>query len=136
MPLDIREINDKVQSESLFVAELKSEIGKVIVGQEEMMDRLFVALLADGHLVEPAAPWRSLETDVDRQRTRELVRATIDRLPDSYRTVLMLRDLEGLDTRDTAKALGISETNVKVRLHRARQALRGLLDPELREQTP
>ena len=57
-------------------------------------------------------------------------------LPDSYRTVLMLRDLEGLDTRDTAKALGISETNVKVRLHRARQALRGLLDPELREQTP
>jgi RNA polymerase sigma-70 factor (ECF subfamily) len=102
---------------------------------EESIEELLPHYLEDGHPVEPAAPWRSLETEVDRRRTRELVRAAIDRLPESYRTVLMLRDIEGLDTSDAAEALGITETNVKVRLHRARQALRGLLDPELRGQT-
>lgn len=45
-------------------------------------------------------------------------------LPPDYRLVWMLRDVEGLDTRETAEALGIQEGNVKMRLHRARLALR------------
>lgn len=45
-------------------------------------------------------------------------------LPKDYRIVLVLRDQEGLDTRETAEILGISETLAKVRLHRARLALR------------
>ena len=53
-------------------------------------------------------------------------------MPESYRTVLVLRDLEEMDTRWVAEQLGISENAVKVRLHRARQALRTLLDPALR----
>jgi RNA polymerase sigma-70 factor (ECF subfamily) len=57
------------------------------------------------------------------------VRGCIDRLPDPYRTVLLLRDIEGLDTEQTAQQLGISAGAVKIRLHRARQALRTLLEP-------
>ena len=55
---------------------------------------------------------------------REFVRASIDALPESYRTVLLLRDIEELDTEETARLLGVTENVVKVRLHRARQSLR------------
>ncbi len=56
MPTDIREINNKVQAESLFIAELKKELSAVIVGQEEMIDRLLVALLAQGHVLIEGVP--------------------------------------------------------------------------------
>lgn len=45
-------------------------------------------------------------------------------LPDTLRSVFVLRDIEGLSTAETAEALGLTEVNVKVRLHRARLALR------------
>ncbi len=53
-------------------------------------------------------------------------------LPDSYGVILQLRDIEGYDTAETAGLLEISEANVKVRLHRARAALKKLLEPVLR----
>jgi RNA polymerase sigma-70 factor (ECF subfamily) len=59
------------------------------------------------------------------------VRAAIDRLPDSYRTVLLLRDIEELSTEETARALGVNANTVKIRLHRARQALVKLLTPHM-----
>lgn len=65
-----------------------------------------------------------------------IVRRCIDQLPDSYRTVLLLRDIEELDTLETATLLGVSENAVKIRLHRARQALRGLLDPHFGRGVP
>lgn len=64
---------------------------------------------------------------------RQLVRDSIDRLPESYREVLMLRDIEQLDTEMTAETLGLSAGVVKVRLHRARQALRTLLAPTMQK---
>jgi MoxR-like ATPase len=54
--LDIREINKRVQKESVFIQDLRREIGKVIVGQEEMVDRLMVGLLANGHLLLEGVP--------------------------------------------------------------------------------
>jgi RNA polymerase sigma-70 factor (ECF subfamily) len=60
---------------------------------------------------------------------RTQIRSCIDRLPDPYREVLVLRDLEELDTEQTAQHLGIHCGAVKTRLHRARQALRTLLEP-------
>jgi RNA polymerase sigma-70 factor (ECF subfamily) len=45
---------------------------------------------------------------------------------------LILRDVEELDPEETARALGVTENVVKVRLHRARQALRSLLEPRFR----
>jgi RNA polymerase sigma-70 factor (ECF subfamily) len=53
-----------------------------------------------------------------------LLEAAIEDLPDDYRSVLVLRDVEEMDTNETATALDISEENVKVRLHRARALLR------------
>lgn len=68
-------------------------------------------------------PARMLES---RERTA-LVHGAIDRLPEDYRLVVTLRDIEELPTADVAKVLQISEGAVRVRLHRARQALRALL---------
>ena len=101
---------------------------------EDSIEELLPRFLEDGHQANPARPWReSVQDSLERQEVRTLVRAKIDELPESYRTVLMLRDVDELDTQETAEALGISTTNVKVRLHRARQALRTLLDPHFRE---
>lgn len=62
--------------------------------------------------------------------TRALVRKCIDQLPDRYRVVLMLRDIEEFDTDEVASMLGLTQSNVKVRLHRARQALKTLIERE------
>jgi RNA polymerase sigma-70 factor (ECF subfamily) len=72
---------------------------------------------------------------LERAEVQEVVRSAIARLPDNYREVLVLRDLEELSTEETAQALGVTPNAVKVRLHRARQALRTLLDPYMRPVT-
>ena len=54
-----------------------------------------------------------------------------DRLPPNHRTVILLREVEGLSTEEAAHALGVSEAVVKVRLHRARAAVRDLLTRDL-----
>ena len=51
--------------------------------------------------------------------------------PAAYRTVLILRDIEDLDTAEAAEILGITQNAVKIRLHRARQALRPVLEREV-----
>jgi len=66
-----------------------------------------------------------------REDVRTEVRAAIDRLPASYRNALMLRDIEGLSIREVAEMLGVTQTNAKVRLHRARTALKKQLEPLL-----
>lgn len=63
---------------------------------------------------------------------KEMVHGAINRLPDDYREVVIMRDIEELDTDEVASALGISNGAVRVRLHRARQALRTLLDTHLK----
>jgi len=87
----------------------------------------------DGHRGNPTKPWKEPEGLLQRQETRALVREYIGHLPESYRSVLLLRDIEELDTEEAAQMLGISPNAVKIRLHRARQALRTLLDPHFRE---
>lgn len=62
---------------------------------------------------------------------RQLLEASIDRIPDAFRAVFVLRDVEGMSTADTAACLSIPEETVKTRLHRARQHLRRQLDPVL-----
>jgi RNA polymerase sigma-70 factor (ECF subfamily) len=100
---------------------------------EESLEPLLPRFLDDGHQVRPSAAWEdSPDRRVEQGELRRLVRAAIDRLPETYRTVLLLRDLEELDTATVAQLLGVTENAVKIRLHRARQALRGLLDPALR----
>jgi RNA polymerase sigma-70 factor, ECF subfamily len=100
---------------------------------EQPIEELLPKFKADGHLAEPTVDWNdSSSAPIERQETKSLIRESIDKLPESYRTVLMLRDIDELDTEETATLLGVSPNAVKVRLHRARQALRALLDPHLR----
>jgi RNA polymerase sigma-70 factor (ECF subfamily) len=104
---------------------------------EEAIEPLLPQFVDDGHQVAPSVPWQeSAESILHRTELRELVRSSIDQLPDTYRVVLLLRDIEELSTEETARALGITTSAVKVRLHRARQALRTLLDPRMRGVTP
>jgi RNA polymerase sigma-70 factor (ECF subfamily) len=85
-----------------------------------------------GHRVAEPEEWRdSAEESIDREQTRRRVREAIDRLPQTYRSVLMLRDIEELSTAEAADTLGLTENAVKIRLHRARQALRTLLGSAL-----
>jgi RNA polymerase sigma-70 factor (ECF subfamily) len=93
------------------------------------IDDLLPAFDENGAWASPST-WHegSVEADLDSQRTRAMVKACIDRLPETYRTVLVLRDIEELDTDEVAARLDISPNAVKVRLHRARQALRTLIE--------
>jgi len=76
--------------------------------------------------------WESpSEMQLRRKETRAAVRRAIDRLPDEHRAILVLRDLEEHDTHETAAALGLSVSAAKTRLHRARHALRTLLEREI-----
>jgi RNA polymerase sigma-70 factor, ECF subfamily len=76
--------------------------------------------------------WREVPSRaLERQELAALLRRAVDALPAIYRNVVLLRDIEEMETRETAAALGISETAVKVRLHRARALLQRELAPQL-----
>jgi RNA polymerase sigma-70 factor, ECF subfamily len=77
-----------------------------------------------------ASRGESPEQAVHTRRERERVRRAIAQLPPAQREVVVLRDLEGLSTREVAKVVRISEDNVKTRLHRARVALRDILEAD------
>lgn len=71
-------------------------------------------------------PWNPLK-QAERTEGIRIVREAIQRLPEDYREIVTLRDIEELPTADVAKMLDITEGAVRVRLHRARNALRTLL---------
>jgi len=99
---------------------------------EESLDHLLPTFNDKGHFVERFA---STDEPVDERLSRledqAAVRAAIDQLPEQYRTVLLLRDIEGMGTAEVAEELGITANADKLRLHRARQALRTLMAPRL-----
>ena len=100
---------------------------------EQAIEDLLPGFLEDGHHARHPSEWsKGALGMLEEKETRELVRTAILKLPESYRTVLLLRDIEELDTAETAALLEVTENVVKVRLHRARQALRGLLEPRFR----
>lgn len=79
----------------------------------------------------PASP----EDEASNAELRALLHEAIDALPESHRTVFVLRELEGLDTAETAECLEVSPESVRVRLHRARAMLRRHVDQRLGVQT-
>jgi RNA polymerase sigma-70 factor (ECF subfamily) len=98
---------------------------------EASIEDLLPAFQEDGHHVEQFSDWNAPADElIHRAQTRAMVRTCIERLPDNYREVLMLRDIEELSTDEAARMLAITPTAVKVRLHRARQALSTLLRRE------
>jgi RNA polymerase sigma-70 factor (ECF subfamily) len=76
--------------------------------------------------------WREVPLEaLEREELGAMLRKAIEGLPAIYRNVVLLRDIEEMDVRETAVALGISEGAVKVRLHRARALLQRELAPRL-----
>jgi RNA polymerase sigma-70 factor (ECF subfamily) len=81
--------------------------------------------------------WREVPSEaLERKELSELLRKAIGELPEIYRNVILLRDIEEMDVRETSGVLGISEGAVKVRLHRARALLQRNLAPRLQEFAP
>jgi RNA polymerase sigma-70 factor, ECF subfamily len=103
---------------------------------EEDIEDYLPRFREDGHLLQPAESWtETADTILERTELAGVVRTAIDQLPYTYREVLLLRDIEELSTEEAAQTLGVTPNAVKVRLHRARQALRTLLDPYMRPVT-
>ena len=75
------------------------------------------------------------EQAASNSETRRLLEALIDGLPQGNRAVFVLRDVEGMSTAEASEALGITEENVKVRLHRARAALKHQLSSCAQQET-
>jgi RNA polymerase sigma-70 factor (ECF subfamily) len=91
---------------------------------EQSIEPLLPVFAEDGHHATSVVSWSVTgEHVLEQKETRALVRAAIAELPESYRAVLLLRDIEELSTREAADLVGISENALKLRLHRARQAL-------------
>ena len=93
---------------------------------EEAVERMQPEF-SGGMYVDPVEDWDPQRYTERSERSR-MVREAIDRLPSDYRTVILLRDIEEIDTDEVAAMLDISNGAVRVRLHRARQALRTMLD--------
>jgi RNA polymerase sigma factor (sigma-70 family) len=64
------------------------------------------------------------EKAIIRQEAGQLLEQAIDNLPEKYRIIYMLKEVEGLDNAAVGQSLGISESNIKVRLHRAKKLLK------------
>ena len=98
--------------------------------QEISIEGLLPTFDAAGHHAYSVRRWRQpAEEHLQSDENRTLVRRYIDMLPDDYRSVLLLRDIEEFSTEEAAEALNTTPGAVKTRLHRARQALRTLLEP-------
>ncbi len=81
--------------------------------------------------------WREVPSEaLERKEVRQMLQQAITNLPDIYREVFVLRDVEELNNVETAAALSITVGNVKVRLHRARLMLQKQLAPLLKNMSP
>ena len=101
---------------------------------EKPAGELLPQFLEDGHRHGPHGDWGERpEQLAETHETQEIILARIAELPEDYRTILLLRDIEELSTQEAAEVLDITPGAAKVRLHRARQALRELLHPHFRQ---
>jgi RNA polymerase sigma-70 factor (ECF subfamily) len=81
--------------------------------------------------------WKEIPSEaLERKEVRCLLQKAITALPQIYREVFQLRDIEQLSVNEAAEALGITVSSVKVRLHRARMMLQKTLAPQLKEMAP
>ncbi len=103
--------------------------------REESIEHMLPMFNDRGKRVEVASPREKarIGESLDIEQVRRIVRESIDTLPDDYRLVLLLRDIDGYSTSETASILGIKVNAVKTRLHRARLALKFVLEPVLEQ---
>lgn len=112
---------------------MKRRKGKFEPDREISLEELVPRSEEGGSPVEIPDPSEPADAGIERDELRATVRAAIGDLPADYRIVLLMRDIEGMSTHETAEALGLQESAVKMRLHRARLAVRKILESSLRK---
>jgi len=98
-------------------------------GQEEMFASL--EALQEAGMPMPTSGDLTADEEAEMQETHQCVLAAISTLPDTYKEVYVMREIDGTSANDTAKKLGLSVPAVKSRLHRARTLVREALDNAL-----
>ena len=114
-------------------------LGRLRKGESRREDSLDALMDEQGGDYTPAllTSWREIPAEtLERRELGELLRKAIEGLPEIYRNVVLLRDIEEMDVRESAAVLGVSESAVKVRLHRARALLQRDLAPRLKAFAP
>jgi RNA polymerase sigma-70 factor (ECF subfamily) len=108
-------------------------INTALARTQKRTRRAEVTLMSDAQQGEEPliSPLRTPEEHASGREMRDLIEAAIDRLPELYRVVFMMREVQQLDVTETSSCLDISESNVKVRLHRAKAMLRDALCTQL-----
>lgn len=82
------------------------------------------------YIPKDLADWREIPSEaLENKQLGEAIRCAIQSLPEKYRSVFVLRDVQQLSIEETAQALGITPANVKTRLSRARLKMRDVLAP-------
>ena len=116
---------------SITINEARTRLRRQALVRMESLDQL----LDEDAGLSPALlrDWREIPSEaIERDEVRKLIQQAVDQLPDIYREVFLLRDVEGLSINEAAEALKIGIPSVKVRLHRARLMLQKQLAPQLR----
>src|ERR1700704_61089 len=117
---------------TIAINEGRNRLGKAKTAAEESIEEKMEAHEGD-YSPAPLTDWREIPLEaLERKEIREALRGAVAELPDIYRQVFTLRDLEELNVEETAPALGVNANVVKVRLHRARILLQKRLAPFLR----
>ncbi len=120
----------------ITVNQALAELRKKTARKEESLDQFMLEFDETGHYLHSyEGQPNSLDVLHESIEVKQQIKQSIDKLPDNFRIVLILRDYEGYTTKEVAEKMNMTEQNVKVRLHRARLALRNLLKPVLREQS-
>jgi len=121
---------------TIAMNEARKRLRKVKVSAEDSLDEPKEGSEGD-YTPAVLTDWREVPLEaLERKELREKLREAVGRLPEKYREVFVLRDIEELNQEETAAALGINITLVKVRLHRARMMLQKTLVPYLKGQAP
>ena len=116
---------------SITINEARTRLRRQVLVRMESLDQL----LEEDTGLSPALlrDWREIPSEaIERDEVRMLIQQAVDQLPDIYREVFLLRDVEQLSINEAAEALTISIPSVKVRLHRAHLMLQKQLAPQLR----
>ena len=121
---------------AIAINEGRKRLRKAKNAAEESIEEEVEAHVGD-YSPAPLTDWREIPLEaLERKELREALRVAVAELPDIYRQVFTLRDLEELNVEETAQALGINPGAVKVRLHRARMMLQKRLVPFLKTTAP
>ena len=120
---------------TIVVNEARQKLRKATRAKDESLDEAMEGEEGE-YTPAPLTDWREIPSEaLERKELRETLQKAVADLPDIYRQVFTLRDLQEMNVADTAAALGVNENIVKVRLHRARMMLQKRLVPYLKKST-